>query len=337
MKKSQTKFENQARLPRPYGQFEMTKSTTISKETKKKIYDYKRALFTTNATHPYLADYIASKCRIDSWREKIVQANKLSDSLLYTTGKVLLRSFMDDALYDKAKKNQRESFLRELRGGTIAHDINDNDKSKLKYIPTGNGGYIQSPPFIVLFQKEGKPENKSFKNLYRGDKSLEQKGQIPNKYIEILFSKYLWQNVIEGEEFGRNWIPMPTKFWSKLKYFISINPKFLSELNFSESCYRQFFIYLNLHDNKKGIALNLNTLHFAKHVLGSQAIQINTYGKEYIRSWWNVKQFIDSAMTIFAEMGKAQLMGGARFIPSRAFYDKDTGKIKVYINRILLK
>jgi hypothetical protein len=155
------------------------------------------------------------------------------------------------------------------------------------------------------------------------------------KGIIIEFYKPLWRSLFDGK-YGINWFLAPKAFNAKMHVAIE---KHKEEKEFTAYGtlayaidYRRLFLYLNMHDNKRGEHVNYDALDLARSCIPSQ-VRLNEKGEYELINWYHLHQFVQKVLLLLNRMGHDGFMEGIPFIPKSVWYEKPTKEIKVRFHR----
>lgn len=154
------------------------------------------------------------------------------------------------------------------------------------------------------------------------------------KNVIIEFYKPLWNRLLKGKD-GEAWFLAPKAFYAKMLDSI-VKWKNLPEftkygrLAFPIN-FRRLFLYLNMHDNKKGNFLNIDAIDLVRSCLPSEIQKKNN--QYYIRNWFKVHKFIQKGLKLLHKMAENGLMTSVSLIPQSLWYDKNLLQIRIKICR----
>lgn len=273
-----------------------------------------KTAFELSGAFPYIFDalnYICTHCKAG-----IERINDITET--HYRVRLPMHLFYDFAL-DKNMK-YKKALLREL--------YKIIEKPPTKYLPlTKQESVLTAPIKIDLFYDDTtKIKNQNLKNLKAEGKEI--------KYIALEFYKPLWNRIFKGK-YGEAWFYLPKAFHVKMLSTIEKyrdTKEFKRYGNLAKSTnYRALTLFINLHDNQKGVNLTLDAVNLAMSCLPG-----NTYERNYkvfLKNWYVLHQFIQKGIRLLHKMGEDGLMNGTNLIPTSVWYNKPMQEVKIGIHR----
>jgi len=304
---------------------------------------HKKGTFTFANAYPYIFDGISFLCTnhaTDRWtdsdgsiRDVIERQNDRTETHYKTV--LMLNTFMDMAL--NGHRKYKRNLLKQLYK-LVAHP----EKKVLPYTDDYN---IITEAVRIDFILENKnqlseKEKKRLANLYnKREKGKKVNGKI--KLIVIEFYKPLFESLFLGNsmgKLGKKYIQVPKALNAEIKATLEeiVNTGFYNDSDLGEknvALYaaevRAIFLYIALHDNRKGDYISIDAVDFAESCFpGDVKISHKEWTdgelgytekeqKKYISKTdgLKIRAKIIKAIITLKQMGRSGRMDGGQFIP----------------------